>query len=103
MLRIALAAIMLVAFAPPAQSNSARGGVVAFSVCATCHAVARGGGASPNAMAPRFADVANWPGMNDRALRVWLQSSHPTMPNFILNRDDTDAIVEYILSLKKKH
>ena len=103
MLRIALAAIMLVAFAPPAQSNSARGGVVAFSVCATCHAVARGGIASPNPLAPRFADVANWPGMNNRALRVWLTSSHPTMPNFILNRDDTDAIVEYILSLKKKH
>ena len=43
---------------------------VAFSVCATCHAVGRGGGASPNAMAPRFADVANWPGMTDRALRI---------------------------------
>ena len=38
--------------------------------------------------------------MTATALSVWLQSSHPTMPNFILNNDDTRNIIAYILSLK---
>lgn len=38
--------------------------------------------------------------MTDRALRVWLQTSHPTMPNFVLTRDERNDIAAYILSLK---
>jgi hypothetical protein len=52
-------------------------------------------------MAPTFSSVATTLGMTDRALRVWLQTSHPTMPNYVLSRDDTDDIVAYILSLKQ--
>jgi hypothetical protein len=53
-------------------------------------------------MAPSFEKVAGTPGMTDRALRVWLQSSHPTMPNFILDSDERADIVVYIMSLKHK-
>jgi hypothetical protein len=51
-------------------------------------------------MAPAFAGVAGWPGMTDRALRVWLQSSHPTMPTFVLSRTERNDLVAYILSLR---
>ena len=45
-------------------------------------------------------DVANTSGVTATALRVWLQSSHPTMPNIILEPNDLSNVVAYILSLK---
>ena len=39
--------------------------------------------------------------MTERALVVWLQSSHhATMPNFIIAPDDLDNVVVYIMSLR---
>ena len=99
-----LTAATLLALSSPALAQAPghmdKGSALAHSICAQCHAVGRGRARSPNPMAPRFSDVAATPGMTDRALRVWLQSSHPTMPNFMLNRDDTDDLVAYILGLK---
>ena len=107
MTRMFLAAAITFAFVASAAAqtpgNTAKGSGIAQSSCAACHAVGRWEARSRNPLAPRFADVANWPGMTERALRVWLQTSHPTMPNFVLNRDDTDDIVAYILSLKVGH
>jgi len=80
--------------------NAARGAKLAVSVCAQCHAVRADQMRSPDPMAPGFANVANWPGMTDRALRVWLQTSHPTMPNFMLKRGERNDVAAYILSLK---
>ena len=54
----------------------------------------------PEHTAPRWKDVANTSGMTATALRVWLQSSHPTMPNIILEPNDMSNVVAYILSLK---
>jgi hypothetical protein len=65
--------------------------------CAKCHATADED-ASPKHTAPRFKDVANTFGMTATALRVWLQSSHPTMPNIILEPNDLSNVVAYILS-----
>jgi len=98
-------AIVLAAAATPAAAqpfgNAARGMGIAQSICAHCHAVTRQARRSPDPMAPTFFSVATTLGMTDRALRVWLQTSHPTMPNYVLNRDETDDIVAYILSLKR--
>lgn len=106
MTRMLLAVAFAIALASSAAAqtpgNAAKGAGLAQSICAACHAVGRGPARSPNPMAPRFSAVAATPGMTDRALRVWLQTSHPTMPNFVLNRDDTDDIVAYILSLKAR-
>ena len=44
--------------------------------------------------------VANTPGMTELALTVWLQSSHPTMPNIVLKQDDLRNVVAYIRSLE---
>ena len=50
----------------------------------------------------RFAskEIANTSGMTATALTVWLQTSHPTMPNIILEPNDVSNVVAYILSLK---
>jgi hypothetical protein len=51
-------------------------------------------------MAPNFTSIATTLGMTDRALRVWLQSSHPTMPNVVLTQDERDDVIAYILGQK---
>jgi hypothetical protein len=35
-------------------------------------------------------------------LRVWLSSSHPTMPNIVVEPQDMDNVIAYILTLKDK-
>jgi hypothetical protein len=56
---------------------------------------------SPEPTAPPFADVANTQGMTATALTVWLTTSHPTMPNIVIEPHDMDNVVAYILSLKE--
>ena len=100
---MALAALVVTASQTAAQeaADAGRGAKLAGSVCATCHAIHAGEMRSPDPVAPAFSDVAQWPGMTDRALRVWLQTSHPTMPNFILKPRDRNDLAAYILSLRK--
>lgn len=80
--------------------NPAAGQRFAEVHCAECHAVRSGGDASPNKDAPPFAAVAVTPGMNGRALAAWLQTSHPTMPDFLIAQTDRDNVIAYILSLQ---
>ena len=79
----------------------AKGAQVARMVCAECHAVAPGDARSPNRNAPSFSTVAASGGMTSTALRVWLQTPHPTMPNIQLNAEDKSDVIAYILSLKR--
>jgi len=76
------------------------GRVFAKKVCSPCHAIEPEAPMSPKIDAPSFAAVANTPGMTRTALTVWLQTPHPTMPNFILEAQDQDDVIAYILSLK---
>jgi mono/diheme cytochrome c family protein len=71
-----------------------------LSECAECHDISRGGGASPNLLAPRFVDVARHPATTALSLRVFLQSMHQNMPDFLLTARERDDIITYILSLK---
>lgn len=82
------------------EADIAAGKVYADEVCAACHAVQAGDAESPLTDAPPFQEVADTPGMTELALSVWLQSSHPTMPNIILEQDDLRNVVAYIRSLK---
>jgi mono/diheme cytochrome c family protein len=75
------------------------GAAYASQVCAECHAVADEG-PSPDLLAPTFKEIANRPGMTGTALVVWMQTEHPTMPNLVLEQDDLDNVVAYILTLK---
>jgi mono/diheme cytochrome c family protein len=76
-----------------------RGFAFASGHFSECHAIAPAVERSPNPSAPTFIDVAKTKGMTGRALAAWLDTSHPTMPNFVLKRQDRDDVVAYILSL----
>ena len=76
------------------------GAAYAQQVCAKCHAIDQTG-TSPEPIAPPFKDVANTPGMTGTALRVWLSTSHPTMPNIIVEPTDMDNVIAFIVSLKE--
>ena len=82
--------------------NAAQGLSYARTACATCHLVENDGPYSPNPDAPTFKDIANTPGMTGTAINVWLQTSHPTMPDLIIPQDDTDNLIAYITSLRTK-
>ena len=84
------------------MGDAKKGATLAQTVCAECHAVAKGESRSPNTKAPAFPNVAGTRGMTEMALRVWLQSPHPTMPNLMLAEDEKDDVIAYILSLKQK-
>jgi mono/diheme cytochrome c family protein len=70
----------------------------AHTYCATCHGISEE--KSPLPQAPRFRHVADTTGMTATALQVWMQTSHPTMPNIIVEPNDMRDIIAYILSLK---
>ena len=84
------------------SGNAKEGFVFAQAVCAECHAVRAGERASPKAQAPSFTTVANTPGMNAMALEVWFQTPHPTMPNLKFSDQESDNVIAYILSLRKR-
>jgi mono/diheme cytochrome c family protein len=72
---------------------------LAQQVCARCHATVVQQDRSPNAEAPRFADLASTPGMTGTALMVALTTPHAKMPMFEFTSEQRDDIVAYILSL----
>ena len=85
------------------ENGSVKDGLrFAQTVCAECHAVRDGERASPNAQAPSFTTVANTAGMNAMALEVWFQTPHPTMPNLKFSNQESDDVIAYILSLRKR-
>ena len=99
-------AIAFMSLAPVAgaQDSAAvkRGLEYATKACSDCHAVAPGQRTSPQPKAPSFQSVADTPGMTDMAINVWLHTSHPTMPNLILNADQTADLAAYIRTLRTK-
>jgi mono/diheme cytochrome c family protein len=70
----------------------------AKEVCSGCHGISAE--ASPLPQATRFREVADRPGMTGTALRVWMETTHPTMPNIIVSKQDMLNVVAYILDLK---
>ena len=102
-MRMLAAFISALACAVPAvaaeQGNAKAGLEFAMEFCSSCHAVA--GDFSPLAAATPFREVAERPGMTGTALAVFLQTSHPTMPNFVLEKQDMFDVIAYIQSLKE--
>ena len=42
------------------------------------------------------------PGMSVTALTVWSRTTHPTMPNLVIDPNDMDDLIAYILSLRER-
>jgi len=89
----------LISGAGAQDADIAAGKAYAEDVCAACHGVLAGETSSPEFEATPFQQVADTPGMTELALSVWLQSSHPTMPNIVLSQDEMRNVTAYISSL----
>lgn len=77
------------------------GRAVAMQLCSSCHAI----GHEPQEggfVAPSFVRIANMKATTGLALNVFLQSHHRKMPSLRLDRDELDAVIDYILSLKSE-
>jgi mono/diheme cytochrome c family protein len=87
-----------VALAATEVGDPQAGYAYARNVCSGCHGISAE--ASPVPEATRFGEVADRPGMTGTALRVWIETYHPTMPNIVVAKDDMLNVIAYILSLK---
>jgi cytochrome c len=98
------AALAAMTFSASAQEGDiATGQAFARQACKTCHVVELAE-KSPRTLdiAPAFRDIANTPGTTATALRVILTTSHPKMPNLILEPRQTADVIAYILSLRER-
>jgi mono/diheme cytochrome c family protein len=98
----AIAAIALVTqfpiLAQPLESgNISSGRQIATTICGSCHETS-----GRTKVGPNFEDIANLPSTTALALKAFLRSNHGNMPNFIISSADTDDVIAYILSLKRK-
>ena len=80
----------------------AAGHAFAREACISCHIV-EPENESPRivSIGPSFQEIANTKGMTATALRVFLTTSHPSMPNLILTPQDTTDVIAYILNLRE--
>ena len=88
----------------PLDAQNLRGSVeaghrLASQWCSGCHSVEP---KTVGIFAADFAEIAKLPSTTALSLKVFLQTSHRDMPNFILQPDEANDIVAYILSLKRK-
>lgn len=99
---IALAALFFIRLhnASGASTDRAAGYRLADAWCKDCHSIEA---ATAGALSgpPDFTAIANRPSTTALSLKVFLQTSHPSMPNLIIKPDETDSLVNYILSLKR--
>ncbi|MGY3584316.1 cytochrome c [Bradyrhizobium sp. USDA 4341] len=83
----------------PSESITA-GHRLAEAWCMECHVVgpiATGVKKVP----PDFIAIANRPSTTTLWLKVFLKTSHPTMPNIIVGPSEADDLANYIMSLKR--
>jgi cytochrome c len=102
---IALAALFLIRLhnasgTTDASDSASAGHRLAEAWCTACHAI-EGNPARASSAAPDFVQIARQPSTTELALRVFLQTSHQSMPNLVLTPAQTDDLVNYILSLKR--
>ena len=98
------AALTATAFNANAQDGDvAAGRTFAREACNSCHVV-EPTNPSPRiiVIGPDFQDIANTKGMTATALRVFLTTSHPKMPNLILAPQQIADVSAYILSLRER-
>lgn len=99
---VALAAMFFIRLhnASGASTDSAAGLRLADAWCKDCHSIeAATAGASSGP--PDFTAIANRHATTPLSLKVFLQTSHPSMPNIVLKPDESDSLVNYIMSLKR--
>lgn len=99
------AALALLLAAGPARAagdrtDVARGHELARAWCSECHQVEPDRLLGPYSDVPSFTAIARQTSSTETAIRAFLATPHPNMPNVKLAPADTDEIVDYILSLR---
>jgi mono/diheme cytochrome c family protein len=97
---LAMAVLGMPALAQDLPGSPALGHDMARRDCSGCHAVERDELPYETGGIPPFQAVARDPAVTETALRVFLRTTHPSMPNIMLTQDEIDNVVAYILSLK---
>ena len=88
----------------------ADGREIALKVCAICHVVTEDQAVPPTMKptAPRFAEIAARPSVNEAFLRDFLLKPHgearamSAMPGFLMSSYQADAVIAYLMSLKAR-
>jgi mono/diheme cytochrome c family protein len=89
------------AIAQPVDGDPASGRQLATKLCSSCHRV-QPMTVSDKADPPSFQSIADLPSTTGVSLNVFLHSNHKNMPNFIISSAESNDLIAYILSLKKK-
>ena len=97
---IALAALFFIRLHNASGDSASAGHRLAAAWCKDCHSI-EAATAGARSGPPDFTGIANQPSTTALSLRVFLQTSHPSMPNIMLKPDESDSLVNYILSLKR--
>jgi mono/diheme cytochrome c family protein len=96
---LAMLAMTFPAAAGPDEDHRIQGWTVAAQLCSRCHVIGKelqeGGHVGPD-----FRTIAAMPSTTGVALNVFLQSHHQWMPSVRLDRDELDAVIDYVLSLQ---
>jgi mono/diheme cytochrome c family protein len=106
----ALAAAAVAQGTTRTERQAQRGEQIAQAQCSACHIVAEHQQFMPllREPAPSFESIANRPDTTEKSLRHFVATTHwdlktvpITMPDPELSRDDTTAIIRYILTLRR--
>jgi mono/diheme cytochrome c family protein len=105
MIRATISSLLLTSLvAAPAIAEDTEvtnaGQALAEHWCAECHLVVAEQPYTWSSGAPTFFEVADDPSVAEASLRAFLATAHATMPNIVLNHQQTDDIICYILSLR---
>ena len=98
---VSLAAALSTVLAAPTgvSADPIAGEHLAGKWCVECHGI-RADRLSPNLAAPTFPELAAEPSITEYSLRALLRSPHETMPHITFTPEQTDDIIDYIVSLK---
>lgn len=95
--------LMLACVVGPAWASGEpeAGQEIAARWCASCHATTGDPGTRTD-VTPSFPAIAAKPTTSELSLRVFLQTPHDRMPDLQLSRQETDDLVAYLLSLRRR-
>ena len=81
--------------------NPAYGRRLADTLCSECHIVAPDQERRGRQTAPNLTERVRNPAITELALRSYLQTTHPVMPNIMLSQEQADDIIAYLLTFKR--
>jgi mono/diheme cytochrome c family protein len=101
LLSAAVSLLFAATMAAAQESGNAEEGFAYASVhCSECHAIEAGVYGMSIFGAPSFEEIANVRGMSELAIVSFFQTSHPSMPNFVVATPDARNLIAYLQSLK---